>query len=79
MTSSDSTSVITTTVTPNYQSCSPESPHEDVDANSMELLHEGIIYVETQLTIEKAQSEMQKKECDHVRGVLRATMVTLNK
>ena len=79
MTSSDPTSVITTTVTPNYQSCSPESPHENVDADSVDLLHKRITYLETQLEIEKAQSAMQKKECDHVRGGLRATMVTLNK
>jgi len=43
------------------------------------LLHKRITYLETQLKIEKDQSEMQKKECDHVRGVLCTTMVKLNK
>ncbi|KAK2142218.1 hypothetical protein LSH36_983g00083 [Paralvinella palmiformis] len=64
---------------PNHQSCSPGSPHEDVAANPIELLHKRITYLETQLKIEKDQSEMQKKECDHVRGVLCTTMVKLNK
>ncbi|KAK2143315.1 hypothetical protein LSH36_854g00000 [Paralvinella palmiformis] len=59
--------------------CSPGSPHEDVDANPIELLHKSITYLETQLKIEKDRSEMQKKECDHVHGVLRTTMVKLNK
>jgi hypothetical protein len=66
-------------VNPNHQSCSPGSPHEDVAANPIELLHKRITYLETQLKIEKDQSEMQKKECDHVRGVLCTTMVKLNK
>ncbi|KAK2158239.1 hypothetical protein LSH36_174g04014 [Paralvinella palmiformis] len=70
VTSNDSTSVITTTVKTNHQSCSPGSPHEDVDANPIELLHKRTTYQEIQLKIEKDRSEMQKKECDHIRGVL---------
>ncbi|KAK2141417.1 hypothetical protein LSH36_1105g00053 [Paralvinella palmiformis] len=63
VTSNDSTSVITTTVNPIHQSCSPGSPHVDVDANPIELLHKRITYLETQLKIKKDRSEMQKKEC----------------
>lgn len=59
-------STVTTAATEMDQSGTPGSLPEPMNDNSMVLLHTRIAYRETQLKREKAQSEIHRKERDHV-------------